>query len=85
MAVFDRFSAILLRDALESSIGVIERACLVAPGEQQNPGEPRIKYRDASYRLIFALRQEEFLSCDEARNKVINDWLDEISEIAMPL
>ena len=85
MAVFDRVFAILLRDALESSIRVIERACLVAPGKQQNPGEPRVKYRDASYRMIHALRQEEFLSCDEARNRVINDWLVEISEIAVPL
>ena len=85
MAVFDRVFAILLRNALESSIGVTEKACLVAPGKQQNPGEPSVKYRDASYRLIYALRQEDLLSCDEARNKAINDWLAEIGEIARPL
>ena len=85
MANFDRSSAIQLREALESSVRVIEIACFVAAGMRQNPGEPRIKYRDATYRLIYALRQEEFLGCDEARNKVISDWLGDISKIILPM
>ena len=85
MANFDRSSAIQLREALESRVRVIEIACFVAAGERQNPGEPRIKYRDATYRLIYALRQEEFLGCDEARNKVISDWLGDISKIILPM
>ena len=81
----DRSSAIQLRDALESSVRVIEIACFVAAGERQNPGEPRIKFRDATYKIIHALRQEEFLGCNEARNKVISDWLDDISKIILPM
>ena len=80
-----RSSAIQLREALETSVQVIENACVVGAGRRQNPGEPKVKLRDASYRIIHALRQEEFLGCDEARNKVISDWLDDITKIVLEM
>ena len=85
MANFDRSSAIQLREALESSVREIEIACFVAAGKRQKAGEPRVKLRDAMYKIIHALRQEEFLGCYEARNKVISDWLDDISKIILPM